>query len=46
MFFVELRERYVCTWCETDDGRLLLVIAFEQRYKDSLGLIVGGVSLS
>ena len=25
IFFVELRERYVCTWCEMLDGRLILV---------------------
>jgi transcriptional regulator with XRE-family HTH domain len=25
IFFVELRERYVCTWCEMFDGRLILV---------------------
>jgi transcriptional regulator with XRE-family HTH domain len=25
IFFVELREHYVCTWCEMLDGRLILV---------------------
>jgi hypothetical protein len=25
IFFVELRERYVCTWCEMRDGRLILI---------------------
>ena len=25
IFFVELRERYVCTWCEMHDGRLILI---------------------
>jgi transcriptional regulator with XRE-family HTH domain len=25
VFFVELRERYVCSWCEMLDGRLILV---------------------
>jgi transcriptional regulator with XRE-family HTH domain len=25
VFFVELREHYVCTWCEMLDGRLILV---------------------
>jgi hypothetical protein len=25
IFFVELRERYACTWCEMHDGRLILV---------------------
>lgn len=25
IFFVELREHYVCTWCEILDGRLILV---------------------
>jgi transcriptional regulator with XRE-family HTH domain len=25
IFFVELREHYVCTWCELLDGRLILV---------------------
>lgn len=25
IFFVELHERYVCTWCEVLDGRLILV---------------------
>jgi transcriptional regulator with XRE-family HTH domain len=25
VFFVELREHYVCTWCELLDGRLILV---------------------
>ena len=25
IFFVELRENYVCTWCEMLDGRLILV---------------------
>ena len=25
IFFVELRERYVCCWCEMHDGRLILI---------------------
>ena len=25
IFFIELRERYVCTWCEMHDGRLILI---------------------
>jgi transcriptional regulator with XRE-family HTH domain len=25
IFFVELRERYVCSWCEMHDGRLILI---------------------
>ena len=25
IFFLELRERYVCTWCEMHDGRLILI---------------------
>lgn len=25
IFFVELRERYACTWCEMHDGRLILI---------------------
>ena len=25
IFFIELRERYVCTWCELHDGRLILI---------------------
>ena len=25
IFFVELHERFVCTWCEMLDGRLILV---------------------
>ena len=25
IFFLELRERYICTWCEMLDGRLILV---------------------
>lgn len=25
IFFIELRDRYVCTWCEMHDGRLILV---------------------
>jgi transcriptional regulator with XRE-family HTH domain len=25
VFFVELRERYVCSWCEMHDGRLILI---------------------
>jgi len=25
IYFVELREHYVCTWCELLDGRLILV---------------------
>jgi hypothetical protein len=25
IFFIEFRERYVCTWCEMHDGRLILI---------------------
>ena len=25
IFFIELRDRYVCTWCEMHDGRLILI---------------------
>lgn len=25
IFFIELRDRYICTWCEMHDGRLILV---------------------
>ena len=25
IFFVELREHYLCTWCEMLDGRLILL---------------------
>ena len=25
IFFIDLRERYVCTWCEMHDGRLILI---------------------
>jgi transcriptional regulator with XRE-family HTH domain len=25
IFFIELRERYACTWCEMHDGRLILI---------------------
>ena len=25
IFFIELRERYVCTWCEMHDGRMILI---------------------
>lgn len=25
IFFIELRDRYMCTWCEMHDGRLILI---------------------
>jgi hypothetical protein len=25
IFFIELRDRYVCTWCEMHDGALILI---------------------
>jgi transcriptional regulator with XRE-family HTH domain len=31
IFFVELRERYVCSWCEMHDGRLILIPSHESR---------------
>lgn len=33
IFFVELRERYVCTWCEILDGRLILVPSQQSRQR-------------
>ena len=31
IFFVELRERYVCSWCEMHDGRLILILSHESK---------------
>src|SRR3984957_16161901 len=31
IFFVELRERYVCSWCEMHDGRLILIPSHESK---------------
>jgi transcriptional regulator with XRE-family HTH domain len=31
IFFVELRERYVCTWCEMHDGRLILIASQQSK---------------
>jgi len=31
IFFVELRERYVCCWCEMHDGRLILIPTQESK---------------
>lgn len=33
IFFVELREHYVCTWCEILDGRLILVPSQQSKRK-------------
>ena len=31
IFFVELRERYVCSWCEMHDSRLILIPSHESK---------------
>ena len=31
IFFIELRERYVCSWCEMHDGRLILIPTHESK---------------
>jgi hypothetical protein len=31
IFFVELRERYVCSWCEMHDGRLILIPSHQSK---------------
>ena len=31
VFFLELRDRYVCTWCETHDGRLILISSQQSK---------------
>ena len=31
IFFVELRERYVCCWCEMHDGRLILITTQQSK---------------
>jgi len=31
IFFVELREHYVCSWCEMHDGRLILIPSQQSR---------------
>jgi hypothetical protein len=31
IFFVELRERYVCSWCEMHDSRLILIPSRESK---------------
>ena len=31
IFFVELRERYVCSWCEMHDGQLILIPSHESK---------------
>jgi hypothetical protein len=31
IFFVELRERYECSWCEMHDGRLILIPSHESK---------------
>jgi transcriptional regulator with XRE-family HTH domain len=31
ILFVELRERYVCCWCEMHDGRLILIPSHESK---------------
>lgn len=31
IFFVELHERYVCSWCEMHDGRLILIPAPQSK---------------
>lgn len=33
VFFVELREHYVCTWCEVLDGRLILVPSQQSKLR-------------
>jgi hypothetical protein len=33
IYFVELREHYVCTWCEMLDGRLILVPSQHSKRK-------------
>jgi transcriptional regulator with XRE-family HTH domain len=33
VYFVELREHYVCTWCEMLDGRLILVPSQQSKRK-------------
>jgi hypothetical protein len=31
VFFVELRERYVCSWCEMHNGQLILIPSQQSR---------------
>lgn len=33
IFFIELRDRYVCTWCEMHDGRLILIPTQQSKRK-------------
>jgi hypothetical protein len=33
IFFVELRDHYVCTWCEMFDGRLILVPSQQSKQR-------------
>ena len=31
IFLIEFRDRYVCTWCEMHDGRLILVPSHQSK---------------
>ena len=33
IFSIELRDRYVCTWCEMHDGRLILIPTQQSKRK-------------
>ena len=39
IFFVELREHYVCTWCEMLDGRLILVPSQQSKSRSATGAL-------